>query len=160
MWADSDGSIDTQKTTLLTQLAHGRWKERIQAADELARHREETVVEALVKALKKDRSYRVRWSVVDALGALGGPKATAAIMRALDDKDWEAQAQAAENLGNLGAKEASEPLIQLLGQISEWLLRVYIVDSMWDIGDQRFIPCPAYEDARSRVRWPALRRLA
>jgi HEAT repeat protein len=123
--------------TLLTQLAHGTWEERIQAADELAEHRGDAVVAALVKALK-DRDSEVRSCAVDALGTIGGPEAIAAIVEALDDEDSDVQMRAAENLGNLGAEEAVEPLIRLLKQTSDALLRVFIVEGMGDIGDHRF----------------------
>ncbi len=74
---------------------------------------EEEAIEPLMAALR-DRSPRVRRSLVEVLAAMGGERSIELLLPLLKDPNSELRAQAARALGNLKAATASSALGQLL----------------------------------------------
>jgi HEAT repeat protein len=81
----------------------------------------EQAVSPLVKALATKKQW-VRWEAVKALGQIGSPAATEALVRALEDEMFDIRWLAAEGLIVIG-RDALEPLLHALLERSdsEWL---------------------------------------
>lgn len=94
------------KEELIYQLRHdedvtGRWR----AARELRGISDDSVIAALISAVKEDRAVMVRLQAVDVLGETKSEAARAALIGALEDRNWRVRRQAVGELGNL--KDAS-----------------------------------------------------
>jgi len=64
----------------------------------------------------------VRRAAAQALGQIGDPQATPALIQALQDKEWVVRGTAAEALGQIGDPQATPALIQALRD-EEWEVR-------------------------------------
>jgi len=74
---------------------------------------EEEAIAPLTSALR-DRSPRVRQSLVEVLGAMGGERSINLLLPLLQDPSADLRAQAARALGNLKAEATASQLAQLL----------------------------------------------
>ena len=76
-------------------------------------------VDFLCKKIHNEHRY-VRRGIVQALGRIGGNKASKQIIESLYDKEWGVRMYAAEALGNIGKPEFAKFLNQLLKDEHQW----------------------------------------
>lgn len=122
---------------LVKGLSHPAQSVRLEAQRQLAgRHYSgEKKIVALLKN-KRAPSY-ARWSAIWALDAIdGGKKDRKAIIDALFDTDPTVQSQAARQLGTRAAREAVQPLINLLEGSTNEMLRFRAATALGRIGDE------------------------
>jgi len=126
--------------TLLILLRSDSKSVRANAAKELGKTLDPTVVEHLL-GLLKDETWEVRLSVVEALENIGSDSAVDGLIRALGDEKGRVKARAATALGNLGSKKAVGPLIRILvaDRYPYPYVKIAVVDALGMIGDKRAI---------------------
>ncbi len=110
-----------------------------------------------------DEGWKARVTALCELVELG-PKAIPALAAALDDKDAEVRALAAQTFGFLGEASTAEKLDQLLAEDSDPSVRLYAADALGMIGGMK--SKPLYEqiakedknkDVRAHVLWALAR---
>ncbi len=95
-------------------------------------------VDPLVTALKHSDVAVVRRTIVQILGEIGDPQAVAALVPALDDRDWGMRWAAAQALGKIGDTRAVEPLVAALND-QESSVRWTAAEALGEIGDPQAI---------------------
>jgi hypothetical protein len=100
--------------SLAQALQHKDAEVREKAVDRLAELKDERAAMLLGEVLVNDRDSDIRESAAEALGDLGGPKATESLIRALKDKDAGVRESAVESLTTVGGDEAVRPLMDAL----------------------------------------------
>lgn len=130
---------------------------RSSAAERLAVFPAPEATAALVEALE-DPDANVRGWSVRALRALGAPEAREGLTRlvARDEEPWPRN-DAIAALAALGAEEAFEPAVELLGH-AQWWMRLDGVEALGLLGSDRAIPdlATALEDESATVRRTAV----
>lgn len=96
-------------------------------------------VEYLVKALSSG-SDQFRWKILQVLTEIGDLRAIPGFIECLNSGSPAIQAVAAQFLGNVGAQQAVEPMLDLLTKASDNSSHVWIINALGKIGDKRAIP--------------------
>lgn len=119
----------------------------------------ELAVPVLVDALS-DEDPRMRLSIVDLLGEVGGPDAVTALAGALRDPEWRVRWRAADALGKLGDAEAVPDLLDLLND-SNKDVRISAAWALGKIGHASAVDglIAMLRDREWRVRWGAAEAL-
>ncbi|MCI0485817.1 MAG: M56 family metallopeptidase [Blastocatellia bacterium] len=71
------------------------------------------------KAFEEGEEIAIRRQAIRGLGEIGDPAAGPALLELLKSKDWRLRSQAADALGDVGIKEAIDPLTRALDDESE-----------------------------------------
>jgi len=102
----------------------------------------------------------VRWAAAKALGQIGDPQATPALIQALQDKDRDVRRAAAEALGQIGDRQAIPALIEALKDEDEGVRRA-AAEALEKIGDPQATPAliQALQDKDRDVRRAAAKAL-
>ncbi|MCF6147255.1 MAG: tetratricopeptide repeat protein [Candidatus Kuenenia sp.] len=125
--------------TLLSEAIKSDYPEvRIFAAKELAKIKESSTIEILIKAIS-DKEEEVRIEVVQALGEIGDEKAIKPLIHALNDENLVVREKAAKALGQLGNNEAVTVLIEALNKKTNFPIVCSIIESLGKIGDLRAV---------------------
>lgn len=110
-------------------------------------------------ALLSDSSDFVRKSAAEALIKVG-TSAIPALVKALNDTNWQVRRYAAEALGKIGDVSVVPDLIQAF-ESSTRTVRRYVTEALGKIGDISAVPIliKALKDTDSLVRWSAAKAL-
>jgi HEAT repeat protein len=95
----------TVQKKLESMLSSENWLDRQKAAEFLGMIGDSSVVPMLSRLID-DPASNVRWQVASSLREISGPKAEAALIKALKDTGWAIRARAAEALGRMKAVAA------------------------------------------------------
>lgn len=121
-------AIREHERTLLT----GTELERANAAIALGELRAKEALPALMDALLKDKSPRVRWEAAKALGLIGDERAVAPLIEALEDENPNVRMYSAYALGEIKSPRAVEALVRSLAD-REWLVRWFSCWALMEI---------------------------
>lgn len=121
---------------LINQLRSRNPVVREEAARKLGDLKDPSAVEPLIAILKKDKDWRVRWSVEDALVNIGGP-AVEPLMKMLKDDSWRVRRRAVRTLGKIRDPRAIEPLVALMKTDDDCYIRKSAARAIGEINDSR-----------------------
>ena len=112
-WLPNTLKFERSARALRYQLAHDPdVLGRVEAAEELAKHKDDTNVDALAHALLNDPFWGVRAAAASALGTIGSEKAQAALIKALQGIDPQqfskARSAVAATLGKFQQPQQAE----------------------------------------------------
>lgn len=115
--------------------------------------------ERFAKALRADEP-ELRMAAASALGQLGEPKVTPALVDALDDSDPRVRVRVVAACGRLGDRRAVGPLADLLDG-SRGETKRAIADALAEIGDDRALDAlqRLLDDDNETIRWIAVSAL-
>jgi HEAT repeat protein len=135
---------------LISLLDDEYWTVRYYAAQAIGRMKAAESVQALIDRMGREEDRRVYIAIVEALGQIGTPETTGAMLSALEGWVYEARCGAANRLGRCKGDDVVDALIRALpdegfGKIIKvrWAcvsgprMRVWAVRSLGRIGDQR-----------------------
>jgi HEAT repeat protein len=111
--AQSDQMVSETRVLALAEMLEAGLRPLAVGLRALQGMEEETLAPALASALR-DRSPRVRQSLVEVLGAMGGEKSINLLVPLLQDPSADLRAQAVRALGNLKAAGTASQVAQLL----------------------------------------------
>jgi len=142
-WLVTRIDLDRERVaiTLMTALEDPVWRMRSQAAIELGRLGVKKARPALIRHLRSDSEMWVRFMSAGALGSLGGTRAAAALIHALNDQSEspDVRDMAADALGEMGSARALPALLSHLGDRSEKVRRSCAF-ALGALGDPSAIP--------------------
>ncbi|MEK7290327.1 MAG: HEAT repeat domain-containing protein, partial [Planctomycetota bacterium] len=111
---------------------------RIFAAKELAKIKDQAIIEVLVNAVS-DEQEEVRIEVVQALGEIGDESAIKPLIYTLNDESLIIREKVAKALGLLGNHEAVEPLTSALNNNNNLYIVCSIIEALGQIGDNKAV---------------------
>lgn len=94
--------------------------------------------EPLVAALAT-QDDRIRWKILGVLSEIGDKRAAAGVIACLKSSSPAIRIVAAQFLGNVGALEAVEPLMDVLRRDSDDQSAVWIIQALGRLGDKRAV---------------------
>lgn len=106
---------------------------RVAAVQILGEIRDPSATPAICGVLRDDASLDLRARAAASLGQLGGPDAEAALLEALEDKDWQVRAQAAKALGILGDAAVAPALSKAMPD-HNWWVRTNCAEALANLG--------------------------
>jgi HEAT repeat protein len=106
---------------------------RVAAVQILGEIRDPAATPPICEVLREDPSLDLRARAAASLGQLGGPEAEEALLRALDDADWQVRAQAAKALGVLG-DDAVAPALSRTMPDRNWWVRSNCAEALANLG--------------------------
>lgn len=113
---------------------------RADAAGALGYLEDPRAFESLVRAFYEDTDWLVRFSAAVSLGNLKDPRASSVLQEALKSKEVVIQQAAIAAIGEIGAVEAVEDLLNF-AQAEDWLVRQRLAEALG------YLPSPKTESA-------------
>lgn len=102
--------------------------------------KDKDAVEALCDMLRsKKNTTEFSYRIISVLGEMGNPRATEVLLETLKDENEWLRGASIVALGKLKAREAVEPLSEILRKSNEPTLSRVIIESLGEIGDERAI---------------------
>ncbi len=130
---------DSINPLLIELLADSSREKRGNAVWVLGKIKAKNSVNSLMEKIKERNNWRLRNTIVSALGEIGEDRASKAIIPFLYDKKERLRITSARSLGKLKSKDAIEPLISLLKD-TFFTVRLASENSIVAIGDSALIP--------------------
>jgi HEAT repeat protein len=133
---------------------------RSEVVSALGECKDPSAIEPLTKLFQSDSSLRVK--IIYAFNRIRDTRATAALIKALDDASSDVRYAAAKGLGSLKDTKAVEPLIAALQKDTFLMVRMSAAESLGMIGDPKAVEplIQALRDSLPNGRISAARALA
>ncbi|NHJ48114.1 MAG: HEAT repeat domain-containing protein [Asgard group archaeon] len=125
---------------LVSKLANANnSKEKLKIILELGELKEEKALRTLFQLLSTEDDNKIKSHVADAIIKIGGSKAVDFSIKLLRDASWVTRMKAAEILGELKDKKATNALIRTLKTDKEASVREWTVIGLGEIGDKKAV---------------------